>query len=264
MRGFIYGERNGIHVIDLRKTQILMDVAHDAAQEIASRGHRFLFVGTKKQAKTSIAEQAKHAGAYYVNDRWLGGMLTNFITVRKSIKRLEGIEKMEADGTMAKLRKKERLIISREKDKLVRVFGGIRDMVRLPQALFIVDIRREHLAIKEAKKLGIPTFAIVDTNCDPHDVDFPIPANDDSIRTVELITSIMAQALKGGKQLANVRAMDMASAADKGEVDVNIQAEEQPRRKRSRRPKRAEKPAETTTEATAPAEAAPEAPSTDS
>lgn len=215
MRNFIFGERNGIHIIDLRKTQLLVDVAHDAALEIASKGQKFLFVGTKKQAKEAISTEATRAGSYYVVDRWLGGMLTNFSTVRKSIKRLENIEKMENDGTFDKLKKKERLMVSREKEKLERVFGGIRHMTRLPGALFIVDIKKEHIAISEAKKLGIPVFAIVDTNCDPHQVEYPIPANDDSIRTVEILAKVMADAVGEGREYAKVRNADEAAAGDR-------------------------------------------------
>lgn len=215
MRNFIFGERNGIHIIDLRKTQLLVDVAHDAALEIASKGQKFLFVGTKKQAKEAISTEASRAGSYYVTDRWLGGMLTNFSTVRKSIKRLENIEKMENDGTFDKLKKKERLMVSREKEKLERVFGGIRHMTRLPGALFVVDIKKEHIAISEAKKLGIPVFAIVDTNCDPHQVEYPIPANDDSIRTVEILAKVMADAVGEGREYAKVRNADEAAAGDR-------------------------------------------------
>lgn len=215
MRNFIFGERNGIHIIDLRKTQLLVDVAHDAALEIASKGLKFLFVGTKKQAKEAIRDEATRAGSYYVVDRWLGGMLTNFSTVRKSIKRLENIEKMETDGTFDKLKKKERLMVSREKEKLERVFGGIRHMTRLPGALFIVDIKKEHIAISEAKKLGIPVFAIVDTNCDPHQVEYPIPANDDSIRTIEILGKVMADAVGEGREYAKIRKADDASAGDR-------------------------------------------------
>jgi small subunit ribosomal protein S2 len=208
MRNFIFAERNGIHVIDLRKTQILVDLAHDAALEVSSRGGRFMFVGTKKQAKDVIAREAARCGSYYAADRWLGGMLTNFATIRKSIRRMETIEKMESDGTYEKIKKKERLTLSREKEKLTRILGGIRDMTRLPSALFIVDIKKEHIAIEEAHKLGIPIFAIVDTNCDPNVVDYPIPANDDSVRTVELISKVMADAVIEGREFAKVHTME--------------------------------------------------------
>jgi small subunit ribosomal protein S2 len=232
MRNFIFAERNGIHVIDLRKTQLLVDVAHDAAQEVASRGGRFMFVGTKKQAKEVIAREARRCGAYFAADRWLGGMLTNFTTIRKSIRRMEAIEKMESDGTFEKLKKKERLVLSREKEKLDRILGGIRDMSRLPSAMFIVDIKKEHIAIDEAHKLGIPIFAIVDTNCDPNTVDYPIPANDDSVRTVELITKIMADAVLEGKEYAKINNIDT------GTDDKDAFADDQDDSKSRRRPRK--------------------------
>jgi small subunit ribosomal protein S2 len=235
MRRFIFAERNGIHVIDLRKTQLLVDVAHDAALEVASKGGRFMFVGTKKQAKDVIAREAARCGAYYAADRWLGGMLTNFATIRKSIRRMEAIEKMESDGTFDKLKKKERLVLSREKEKLVRILGGIRDMTRLPSALFIVDIKKEHIAIDEAHKLGIPIFAIVDTNCDPNRVDYPIPANDDSVRTVELIAKVMADAVLEGKEYAKIHNLDAANNAnDKDGFDSDDQSDDGKRRRNTR------------------------------
>ncbi len=219
MRNFIFTQRNGIHVIDLRKTQLLIDVAHDAALEIASRGGKFLFVGTKKQAKDVIAREAARCGAYYAADRWLGGMLTNFATIRKSIRRIESIEKMESDGTLDKLKKKERLILGREQVKLNRVFGGIREMTRMPSALFIVDIKKEHIAIDEARKLGIPIFAIVDTNTNPNVVDYPIPANDDSVRTIELISKVIADAVLEGKEYARIHNIDSYASEEKDASD---------------------------------------------
>src|SRR4029077_14169515 len=164
MRPYIFMERNGIHIIDLKKTQILIDEARDAAERIAAEGKRILFVGTKKQARDVVKNEAIRAGMNFVTDRWLGGMLTNFATIRKWIKGLTTIEKMETDGTVDNLTKKERLMLSREKEKLIRVMGGIVDMNRRPGALYIVDIKKEHLAVKEAKTLGIPVIAIVDTN----------------------------------------------------------------------------------------------------
>ena len=236
MRNFIFAERNGIHVIDLRKTQLLIDVAHDAAQEVASKGGRFMFVGTKKQAKDVIAREARRCGAYFAADRWLGGMLTNFATIRKSIRRMEAIEKMESDGTFEKLKKKERLVLTREKEKLDRILGGIRDMSRLPSAMFIVDIKKEHIAIDEAHKLGIPIFAIVDTNCDPNTVDYPIPANDDSVRTVELIAKIMADAVLEGKEYAKIHNID-TSAEDKDAFSDDQDDNKSRRRPRKRGPR---------------------------
>jgi small subunit ribosomal protein S2 len=213
MRPYIFMERNGIHIIDLKKTQHLVDEARNAAEKIASEGKRILFVGTKKQARDVIRTEAVRIGANHVTERWLGGMLTNFATIRKSIKRLQTIEKMENDGTVENLTKKERLLLSREKDKLLRVMGGIADMNRLPGALYIVDIRKEHLAVKEAKTLGIPVIAIVDTNTDPRDVDFPIPANDDSLKTIALISKVIADGVAAGREV------NRANMAEEGSTD---------------------------------------------
>jgi small subunit ribosomal protein S2 len=253
MRNFIFTQRNGIHFIDLRKTQLLVDVAHDAALEIASRGGRFLFVGTKKQAKEVIACEAQRCGAYYAADRWLGGMLTNFTTIRKSIRRIEAIEKMEADGTADKLKKKERLVLSREQVKLNRVLGGIREMTRMPSALFIIDIKKEHIAIDEARKLGIPIFAIVDTNTDPNVVDYPIPANDDSVRTIELITKVLADAVLEGREYARIHSIDAGAAEEKDAAEEGSDDARPRRQMRGRKRKEegdvAESAAETSVEA---------------
>lgn len=215
MHQYIFMERNGIHILDLRKTQILIDYAREIVYDIASKGKIILFIGTKTQAKPIVEEQAKRAEMNYVSERWLGGMLTNFSTIRKSIKRLNTLDKMEVDGTFEKITKKERLLITRERDRLRKVFGGIEVMSRLPGALFVVDIKKEHLAIKEAKILGIPVIGIVDTNTDPETVDYPIPANDDSIKTIELITKIMADAVLEGNKLAKVRAAELGSDSDR-------------------------------------------------
>jgi small subunit ribosomal protein S2 len=228
MRPYIFMERNGIHIIDLKKTQILIDEARNAAERISAEGKRILFVGTKKQARDVVRNEAGRVGMNFVTERWLGGMLTNFQTIRKSIKRLTTIEKMETDGTYDQLRKKERLMLNREKERLVRVLGGIVDMNRLPGALYIVDIKKEHLAVKEAKTLGIPVIAIVDTNTDPRDIDFPVPANDDSLKTIALITKVIADGIALGRE-ASVAAgyaadQDAGERADKdaaagGQVD---------------------------------------------
>lgn len=223
MRTFIFMERNGIHIIDLRKTQLLVDIAREAAYDVASHGRGVLFVGTKNQAKSAVETEAKRSGSNYVSERWLGGMLTNFATIRKSIKRLNTIDKMETDGTFEKVTKKERLMLNRERDRLRKVFGGIEDMTRLPGLIFVVDIKKEHIAIKEAKTLGIPVIGIVDTNSDPEEVDYPIPANDDSIRTVELISKVMADAILEGREIAKSKAAEMVAAgeqaAKEGESD---------------------------------------------
>ncbi len=214
MRPFIFMERNGIHIIDLRKTQLLIDVAREAALDVASQGRGVLFVGTKNQAKNAIENEAKRSHSNYVSERWLGGMLTNFTTIRKSIKRLTTIDKMEVDGTFEKITKKERLMLGRERDRLRKVFGGIEDMTRIPGLLVVVDIKKEHLAIKEAKILGIPVIGIVDTNSDPGEVDFPIPANDDSIKSVDLITKILADAIAEGREIARVKTAEFAAAGE--------------------------------------------------
>jgi len=213
MSQFIFSEKNGIHLIDLRKTQILIDIANDAIHRIASSGRSILFVGTKQQIKDIVQEQATSCDQYHVSERWLGGMLTNFATIRKSIKRLNLIDKMEVDGTFEKITKKERLLLTREKDRLRKVFGGIENMTRLPGALFVIDIKKEHIAVKEAKILGIPVIALVDTNTDPEEVDIPIPANDDSSNTVELISKLFANTIKEGNEIS--RAHQAEKSADK-------------------------------------------------
>lgn len=241
MAPFIFMERNGIHIIDLRKTQILLEIAKSAIYDVASKGKIVLFVGTKQQAKTAIAENATAAGMNYVSERWLGGMLTNFVTIRKSIKRLNAIDKMEVDGTFEKITKKERLLISRERDRLRRVFGGIETMTRLPGALFVVDIRKEHLAIKEAKILGIPVIGIVDTNTDPDEVDFPIPANDDSIKTIEIIAKIMADAVTEGSEVAKVRQAELTADGSNDKDGDEDEDGKVKRRIRERRVKRSDR-----------------------
>jgi small subunit ribosomal protein S2 len=215
MEKFIFTEKNGIHIIDLRKTQILLELARQAVYDIASQGKVILFVGTKNQAKSIIEDEAIRTKMNYVTDRWLGGMLTNFATIRKSIKRLHSIEKMSVDGTYEKITKKERLLLDREKDRLRRVFGGIENLTRLPGALFVVDIRKEHLAIKEAQNLGIPVIAITDTNTDPTQVDFPIPANDDSIGTIDLITKTLADAIAEGGDVARAKQAEFESSTER-------------------------------------------------
>ena len=215
MQNFIFMERNGIHIIDLRKTQVLLDIAREAIYQAAASGKVILFVGTKPQAKDILAEFAKKCGMNYVSERWLGGMLTNFSTIRKSIKRLLAIDKMEVDGTFEAITKKERLLLSRERDRLRKVFGGIEDMNRLPGAIFVVDIKKEHIAIKEAEILGIPVIALVDTNCDPEIVDYPIPSNDDSSKTIELMCKVMAEAITEGAEIARARKAEGLADSDR-------------------------------------------------
>lgn len=210
MRPYIFMERNGIHIIDLMKTKSLLDDACNAIANTVAEGKRVLFVGTKKQAKDIIREEAVRCGQFYVSERWLGGCLTNFTTIRKSVKRLTNIEKMESDGTFDKITKKEGLFLSREKEKLNKVLSGLVEMTRLPGAIFVVDIKKEAIAVKEARRLGIPVFAVVDTNCDPEEVDYPVPANDDAIKSVQVICKAFADAVLMGKERSAARQMEMA------------------------------------------------------
>ncbi|MES3629200.1 MAG: 30S ribosomal protein S2 [Longimonas sp.] len=198
MKPYIFMERNNIHIIDLMQTQALLDEAADAARRFASKGRNILFAGTKTQAQDIVREHAESVGMPHMVNRWLGGTMTNFQTIRKSIFRMEEIEKMERDGTLDKLKKKEKLMRLREHEKLENVLGGIRDMPDTPGALFIVDVKREDIAVKEAVKLGIPIIAMVDTNGEPSDIDYPIPANDDALSSIELITSTITQAIQEG------------------------------------------------------------------
>lgn len=217
MKPYIFMERNGIHILDLKKTQALVEDACNAMAKISAEGKRVLFVGTKQQAGSVIEEEAKRCGQFYVSVRWLGGMLTNFTTIRKSVKRLTNIEKMETDGTYDKITKKEILMLEREKAKLQEILSGVVEMTRLPGALFIIDIKKEVIAVKEAKRLGIPVFAIVDTNCDPTDIDYIIPANDDAIKSIQVITKAITDAfIEGGEQTtAQFEGADVQTLDDK-------------------------------------------------
>ena len=200
MAPYIFTERNGIYIIDLSKTVYKVDEAYMFIRNIAMEGKTVLFVGTKKQAQESIQSEALRCNMYYVNNRWLGGMLTNFRTIRTRVERMNSIDKMEQSGQFEVLPKKEVIQLQREREKLVANLGGIREMKKLPGALFIVDPRKEHIAVAEARTLGIPIVAIVDTNCDPDEVDYVIPGNDDAIRAVKLIAGKMADAILEGKQ----------------------------------------------------------------
>lgn len=200
MAPYIFTERNGIYIIDLQQTIQRIDDAYDFIRKVAADGEPILFVGTKKQAQAAIKDEALRSGMYFVNERWLGGMLTNYKTISKRIARLAEIREMEADGTIDKYAKKEALKIRQEADKLEKFLGGIKDMKGMPGAMFVVDPKKEKIAVKEARTLGIPVVGIVDTNCDPDDVDYIIPANDDAIRAVKLITSAMADAVIEAKQ----------------------------------------------------------------
>ena len=195
MKPYIFMERNSIYIIDLKKTQSAIESACEALSQVTKKGEKVVFVGTKKQAKEVVRREAERSGMYYVNERWLGGTLTNFVTIRKSVKHLKNLEKKETDGTYDQITKKEILSIEREKEKLKKVLSGITEMNKLPGAVFVVDTKKEAIAIQEARKLNIPVFGIVDTNSDPEDADYPIPGNDDAYKSIELITSALTDSI---------------------------------------------------------------------
>ncbi|RYU84293.1 30S ribosomal protein S2 [Hymenobacter persicinus] len=220
MAPYIFMEKNGIHIIDLNKTLVSLEQASQAIRNIAKSGRKILFVATKKQAQEIVTEEAKRLKMPFVTDRWLGGMLTNFATVRKSLKKMSTIDKMVKENTAyAALAKRERLMMSREREKLERVLGGIADLSRLPAALFVIDVKREHIAVKEAQKLGIPVFAMVDTNSNPELVDFPIPANDDASKSIQLIVGVISKAIEDG---LSERKVDKDEADKKQSEDEGI------------------------------------------
>ncbi|WP_042396864.1 30S ribosomal protein S2 [Geomicrobium sp. JCM 19037] len=214
MDRYIFTERNGIYIIDLQKTVKKVDECYKYVRDLAADGGKVLFVGTKKQAQDSVREEAERAGMYYINQRWLGGTLTNFETIKKRIKRLKDLEKMQEDGTFEVLPKKEVILLQKEMDRLEKFLGGIKDMKGLPDAIYIVDPRKERIAVAEAHKLNIPIISIVDTNCDPDEIDYVIPGNDDAIRAVRLLTSKMADAIVE------------ASQGDEEEVAANEESKE--------------------------------------
>ena len=224
MKPYIFGARNGIYIIDLQKTVRYFRNAYSFIRDVSQKGEKVLFVGTKKQAQDSIVEEAVRAGQFYVNNRWLGGMLTNFSTIKRSIDRLKKIEAMAEDGTFDLLLKKEVLQLEREKAKLEKSLGGIKNMTRLPAAVFIVDPNKEDIAVKEARKLGIPVVAVVDTNCDPEGIDYIIPGNDDAIRAIRLFASKMAEACLEG---AAAREEDLRNDAEGADQETEA-AEEGP------------------------------------
>lgn len=227
MAPYIFMEKNGIHIIDLNKTLVSLEYAANAIRNIAKSGRKVMFVATKKQAQEIVTTEAQRLKMPYVTDRWLGGMLTNFATVRKSLKKMATIDKMVKENTAyAALAKREKLMMSREREKLDRVLGGIADLGRLPAALFVVDVKREHIAVKEAQKLGIPVFAIVDTNSNPELVQFPIPANDDASKSIQLIINVIGKAIEDGlserkvdKEDADRKEADEAAIAEKTTAD---------------------------------------------
>ncbi len=220
MAKYIFTERNGIYIIDLQKTVKKLDEAYYFVRDIASNGSGVLFVGTKKQAQDAIKTEAERCGQYYVNTRWLGGMLTNFKTIQKRIERLVQLQTMEADGTFDLLPKKEVIKLKGEIERLEKYLGGIKEMKKLPGAVFVVDPKKEHIAIAEARKLGIPVVAIVDTNCDPEEVDFVIPGNDDAIRAIKLISQTMANAVLEGNQGESFDAAEQAPEAVEAPVEA--------------------------------------------
>jgi small subunit ribosomal protein S2 len=219
MLPYIFAEKKGIHIIDLNKTVECLQETAGVLKQIARSGKKILFVGTKKQAKDIVTECAKRVNMPFVTERWLGGMLTNFNTVRKSVKKMQSIEKMLGDGSFDSITKKERLTLSRDKDKMEKVLGGIAQLGRIPAALFIVDIGHEHIALAEAKRLGITTFGVVDTNCDPNKVDFPVPANDDATKSIAIITQYITAAIAEG--LAERQAAKEEESEDSGSSDEN-------------------------------------------
>lgn len=232
MSKYIFGERNGIYIIDLEKTVECLNRARDFLHDVAASGGSILFVGTKKQAQDVIEEEAKRANMYYVRYRWMGGLLTNYQTVKKSIERLKSIEKMQEDGIFAHLTKKEVARLTKEKDKLSRELSGIREINKLPQALFIIDSKKEEIAVKEAVKLNIPVAGFIDTNCDPDTIDFPIPGNDDALKSIRLVTSLVTDSIIEGRkkffvaEKAQQKILDEeAAAAEKVEVGIKEEIE---------------------------------------
>ena len=226
MKPYIYTAKNNVYIIDLNKTQEQLEVAYNALKKITEDGGKVLFVGTKKQAQATILEEAIRCGSFYVNQRWLGGTLTNFRTIQKSIKTLVDIEEMEANGTLALYTKKEQAMKLKQKEKLDNFLGGIKDMKKLPDALFVVDPLEEHNAVAEARKLGIPVFALIDTNADPRTVDYPIPSNDDAVRSIKLLVSLIADAVCEGKNLPIENIAEDADVEDITMKDVIRKVEE--------------------------------------
>jgi len=223
MKRYIFGERNGIYIIDLQKTMKGLEDAYNFVKKTAAAGGTVLFIGTKKQAQDAVFEEAKRSGAFFVNQRWLGGMLTNFSTIKKSIERLKQIETMKEDGTYDLLPKKEVSALEKERGKLEKTLSGIKDMGNLPAAVFVIDPKKERIAVAEAKKLAIPIVGVVDTNCDPDEIDHVIPGNDDAIRAIKLLSAKMSDAILEGRDTLS---KTMAEETEKAEVEEKIQQEE--------------------------------------
>ena len=234
MAPYIFMEKNGIHIIDLNKTMVKLDVAAEALKQIAKSGKKILFVATKKQAKEVVANGVKNLNMPYVTERWPGGMLTNFATIRKAVKKMSSIDKMATDGTFDNISKKEKLQITRERAKLEKNLGSIADLTRLPAALFIVDIFKEHIAVAEAKRLNIPTFGIVDTNSDPNLVDYAIPANDDATKSIQLIIDVVAKAVEEGLSERKVDKDKDDEDSSKEDGEMVAEGTESPRARRAR------------------------------
>ena len=239
MKQFIYTAKNGVYIIDLAKTQAKLEVAYNALKKIAEDGGKILFVGTKKQAQATILEEALRSGSFYINQRWLGGTMTNFRTIQKSIKKLLEIEEMEANGQLAVYTKKEQAVLLQKKERLENFLGGIKGMKKLPDAIFVVDPLEEHNAVAEARKLNIPVFALIDTNADPDLVDFPIPSNDDAVRSIKLMVSVIADAIleaKGGVLEVAHQEDDTAEDITMKDVIINVeqQAAEYERKRRQK------------------------------
>ncbi len=227
MKKYIFAERNGIHIIDLQKTITAIKDSYDEIRKVASAGKSVLFVGTKKQAQQAIQKEAERCGQFYVNNRWLGGTLTNFATIKKSLLRLKKIEKMEVDGTFDNLTKKEVASLLKEKEKLQKNYGGIKEMKELPGAIFIIDTHKEQIAVKEAHRMGIPIIAIVDTNCNPEGIDFPIPGNDDAIRAISLFTSIIANAVIEADNEQGLKIIETLGDEDEVTTDASTKSEDE-------------------------------------
>ena len=227
MKKYIFAERNGIHIIDLQKTIAAIKDGYDEVRRVTASGKSILFVGTKKQAQQAVQKEAERCGMFYVNNRWLGGMLTNFSTIKKSLQRLKKIEKMEIDGTFDNLTKKEVAALQKEKAKLEKNLGGIKEMKELPGALFVIDTHKEQLAVAEARRMGIPIIAVVDTNCNPEGIDYPIPGNDDAIRAISLFTSIIANAVIESDNEAGLKILENLNDEDEVQTDASTKAEDQ-------------------------------------
>ena len=252
MAPYIYMERNGIHIIDLNKTAVKIDEAAEALKNLAKSGRKVLFVGTKKQAQDVVATHAQEVSMPYITERWAGGMLTNFPTIRKAVKKMATIDKMSTDGTFDNISKREKLQITRQREKLEKNLGSIADMTRLPSAVFVVDVMKEHIAVAEANRLGIPVFGIVDTNSNPNNIDFVIPANDDATNSIDVILSAVCGAIREGLEERKVEKADEEAAQAQANTEAPAPKERRQRVRKAAADK-AEKPAE------APVEAAPAA-----